>query len=83
MSEPAGDMVVAIFGDGDLGSPAEARAKAADLVADSIRILTCGLGDASAEDLAVISTEPVKPRSAASDSIVESIAGMASGLKRL
>lgn len=83
MAEPAGDMVVAIFGDGDLGSPARAKAKAAELVADNIRILTCGLGDASAETLAVISTEQTKPRAATGDSIVESIGKMATGLRRL
>jgi len=78
----AGDMVVAIFGDGDLGDEYAARSKAANLVADNIRILTCGLGDSSAESLAVISTESITPRTATPDSIVESIASMATGLTR-
>ncbi|MDN6554681.1 MAG: hypothetical protein L0K48_06955, partial [Bifidobacterium mongoliense] len=83
LAEPAGDMVVAIFGDGDLGPKARAQAKAAEFIADSIRILTCGLGDASAETLATISTEPTAPRSASSESIVESIVSMAAGLRKL
>lgn len=81
MASPAGDMVVAVFGDGDLGNPAAAQAKAAELVADNIRILTCGLGDASARTLAAISTEASEPRAATGESIIESIAGMASGLR--
>ncbi len=82
MDSPAGDMVVAIFGDGDLGNPSAAKGKAAELVADNIRILTCGLGEASAESLAEISTEGAAPRAATSESIVESIADMARGLKQ-
>lgn len=76
------DMVVAIFGDGDLGDPGAASTKAHELADDGIRILTCGLGEHSAETLAAISTEASAPRVAASDSIAESIASMARGLKR-
>lgn len=81
MEKPVGDMVVAIFGDGDLGNPKAAKDKAEELIADHIRILTCGLGDASAGTLAAISTEAIKPRAASSESIADSIASMARGLK--
>lgn len=79
-----GDSVVAIFGDGDLGEPHRARTRAAELQEKNIRILTCGLGDASAESLAEISTESREaPRSAATqDDLPDAIAGMASGLLR-
>jgi len=83
LSDPRNDMVVAIFGDGDLGDLSAAKAKAAELAADNIRIITCGLGDSSAETLAEISTEKSEvPRTASNDSIVESIASMAKGLVR-
>jgi Mg-chelatase subunit ChlD len=83
MHEPAGDRVLAIFGDGDLGNPTRAVAEAELLKADGIRIITCGLGDQSAAQLAVISTETTEsPRSATSDSIADSIASMARGLVR-
>jgi len=83
MALDVGDRVVAIFGDGDLGPRAVAEAKAAELVADNIRILTCGLGDGSASELAVISTESTSagPRTAQPDSIADSIASMARGLR--
>lgn len=83
MQMPAGDRVVAIFGDGDLGNPQTAKAAAAELQADGIRIITCGLGDASAAQLDVISTEISEaPRSATSDAIADSIASMARGLSK-
>lgn len=82
METPADDLVVAIFGDGDLGNRETARAAASKLVADNIRILTCGLGDSSAKTLAEISTEAAAPRAAAADTIAESIASMARGLKK-
>ncbi len=79
-----GDRVIAIFGDGDLGDPGAATARAAQLRAENIRIMTCGLGQASAESLDVISTESggAGPRVAAVDDIADSIAGMSSGLRR-
>lgn len=83
LGQGTGDRVVAVFGDGDLGDQQRAQQKAAVLVADNIRILTCGLGDSSAADLAVISTETSAPRSASAESIGSSIAAMATGLKRL
>lgn len=83
MAAPAGDRVVAVFGDGDLGNPRSARDAASVLITDGIRILTCGLGEESAAQLDVISTETVDtPRAATSESIAESIASMASGLVR-
>ena len=81
MESPSGDMVVAVFGDGDLGNPHAARRKAAELVADGIRILTCGLGQSSAESLAAISTESSELRVAQATTIADSIAGMARGLR--
>lgn len=82
MSEPAGDRVLAIFGDGDLGVH-EPRQYAEPLIADGIRIITCGLGASSAAALAVISTETADvPRTSESGKIAESIASMSSGLTR-
>ncbi|MFT4188843.1 MAG: VWA domain-containing protein [Aeromicrobium sp.] len=80
MALDVGDRVVAIFGDGDLGPQAAAERKAAELVADGIRILTCGLGEGSARELATISTEEAAPRTATNDTLADSIASMAQGL---
>lgn len=79
-----GDRVVAIFGDGDLGNERGARSAADAMGAEGIRIITCGLGEASAESLGTISTESVagRPRMASTGSISDSIAGMATGLRR-
>ncbi|MCZ2817247.1 vWA domain-containing protein [Modestobacter sp. VKM Ac-2984] len=84
LANRGGDRVVAIFGDGDLGDVAGARAKSDVMRAEDIRIITCGLGLASAESLDVISTEATGagPRVAAQDDIADSIAGMAGGLRR-
>lgn len=84
MAQLAADRVVAIFGDGDLGSESAAVSASRPLIADDIRIITCGLGGASATALDVISTENTEtPRSAASESeITDSIAAMAQGLIR-
>ncbi len=82
MALDVGDRVVAIFGDGDLGDRALAERKATELINDNIRILTCGLGESSARELASISTEDSAPRTAAADNLAESIASMAQGLIR-
>lgn len=83
MEHPAADRVLAIFGDGDLGSRDRAIASARLLAADGIRIITCGLGDSSAAQLAVISTESTgAPRAATAETIADSIASMAGGLVR-
>ena len=82
MATDAGDRVLAIFGDGDLGNRQAAETKAAELIADDIRILTCGLGDGSAQELASISTEKAAPRTATSETLADSIASMAQGLIR-
>ena len=79
----ASDMVLAVFGDGDLGDPFEASRVAAKLTADGIRILTCGLGQSSAESLAIISTETSTTRVAETSTIADSIADMARGLRFL
>jgi uncharacterized protein with von Willebrand factor type A (vWA) domain len=78
-----GDRVVAIFGDGDLGNVERARNESERLVAKNIRILTCGLGEASAQGLNTISTEiSDTPRTAQADTIAQTIADMAAGLRR-
>ncbi len=84
LADRRGDRVVAIFGDGDLGDAAGARAKSDVMRAENIRIITCGLGLASAESLDVISTEATGagPRVADATDIADSIAGMAGGLRR-
>ena len=86
MAQNAGDRVIAIFGDGDLGDPAAAIRVAAELRAEDIRIITCGLGLGSAEMLAVISSEANAadaPRTAEQGRIADAIADMSSGLKRV
>jgi uncharacterized protein (DUF58 family) len=82
LQDKSGDLVIAIFGDGDLGDAARARAEALRLGEKNIRVITCGLGQASADQLDVISTETAAPRVAQADDIAGAIAGMASGLKR-
>lgn len=83
MARPAADRVLAIFGDGDLGPVDAAKRAASLLTADGIRIITCGLGMASAEMLAVISDErDSTARMADSGGIADAIAGMTSGLIR-
>lgn len=82
MATEAGDRVLAIFGDGDLGNRQAAETKAAALIRDDIRILTCGLGESSAQELASISTEKAVPRTATSENLADSIASMAQGLIR-
>ena len=82
MALDVGDRVVAIFGDGDLGDRRRAQEKASELINDNIRILTCGLGEASAQELAAISTENSAPRTATAEDLADSIASMARGLTR-
>lgn len=83
LADAAGDRVLAIFGDGDLGNRRAAIETAELLKADGIRIMTCGLGEASAAQLDEISTEASKaPRTATSTTISDLIAAMARGLVR-
>jgi hypothetical protein len=83
MATPAADRVLAVFGDGELGSPQAAIAASKPLIADNIRVITCGLGETSAAALDVISTETAEtPRSAGSETIADSISSMATGLRR-
>jgi uncharacterized protein with von Willebrand factor type A (vWA) domain len=78
-----GDLVAAIFGDGDLGDQNGAMRQSEVMRSHNIRIITCGLGLRSAQSLDVISTEENHaPRAAAPDTIADSIAGMATGLRR-
>jgi len=83
LASATGDCVIAIFGDGDLGDPENARREAARLAAHGIRVITCGLGDASAEELNAISTELDQvARVAQQGNIADAIADMARGLRR-
>lgn len=75
--------MIALFGDGDLGSPTEAKRVAAELAAQGIRIITLGLGYDSASSLDVISTEDLDaPRVATSETLAEDISAMRSGIVR-
>lgn len=57
MATEAGDRGLAIFRDGDLGIRQAAETKASALIRDDIRLLTCGIGESSAQDLASICRE--------------------------
>ena len=79
----SGDRAVAIFGDGDLGDAERAENIARTLTGRGIRIITCGLGLASARSLAQISTEErLAPRTADAGRLSEDIASMAAGLRQ-
>lgn len=83
LAERTGDRVIAIFGDGDLGSPARAVEEANRLAGLGIRVITCGLGQASGEALNIISTETEQaPRVAEAGAIAQAISGMSSALRR-
>lgn len=78
-----GDLVIAVFGDGDLGDRSGAMREASRLAARNIRIITCGLGNVSAQELSAISSEVGDaPRVANSGQIADAIADMASGLTK-
>ena len=76
------DRVIAVFGDGDLGKAQAAKECAAELAAQGVRIITLGLGDASAQALAEISTETVDltPRATTSSTMSADIQGLARGI---
>lgn len=75
------DRVIAVFGDGDLGNAAQAKARAKVLAKSGVRILTLGLGAASAAALNAISTEQHgAPRSTTSEKMADDIRGLAQGL---
>lgn len=83
LHDRGGDLVVAIFGDGDLGDRAGALRQAREMRAKNIRILTCGLDGSSAKSLDEISSEQRdRPRSAADGDVAGAVAGMASGLRK-
>ena len=82
LDEMAGDRVIAVFGDGDLGPQDVAIAEASRLAAKGIRVITCGLGEESAELLDAISSETAPARVAAHDDIAGAIARMSSALRR-
>ncbi|KUF06679.1 hypothetical protein AUL38_11675 [Leucobacter sp. G161] len=74
------DRVVAVFGDGDLGDEDAARAEAHRLTRHGIRIITLGLGSASAAALSVISTESLPTAAATTTTLSDDIRGLARGL---
>lgn len=69
-----GDRVVAIFGDGDIGSPRRVLDKVAQMKGEGIRFVTRGLGQASAQQFAEISDEEIEAVQ------VESVDGLATGI---
>jgi Mg-chelatase subunit ChlD len=78
-----GDRVIAIFGDGDLVDAQAAISEANRLIEKDIRVVTCGLGYESGQQLGVIdSASSETPRVADPADIAGAIAGMASSLKR-
>ncbi|WP_233050711.1 vWA domain-containing protein [Schaalia cardiffensis] len=80
--DPSGDRVIAIFGDGDLGDRERALEIAAQIRADGIRIITCGLGEDSADALGELADYEER-RHASSDAIEQSIRELATGLRRI
>lgn len=82
LQEYTGDRVVAIFGDGDLGSPARVHPLVARMKADDIRFVTRGLGAVAATEFGKISDEaPEHVRVDNEAHLAESIASMARSLK--
>jgi hypothetical protein len=77
-----GDLLIAVFGDGDLGDHGRAKSEADRLSQKNIRVITCGLGDSSAAQLGAISSEQTALRVAQHSDVSGAIAGMASALKR-
>lgn len=59
MGHLTGDRVIAIFGDGDLGAVDPAVRAAKEVTRHGIRIVTRGLGHASARSLSVIASDEV------------------------
>jgi Mg-chelatase subunit ChlD len=83
LADRDGDLVVAIFGDGDLGDREGAIKQARAMRAKNIRILTCGLDGSSAKSLDEISSEDRdRPRSAADGDVAGAVAGLVSGLRK-
>ena len=77
-----GDRVVAIFGDGDLGTPARVHPLVEQMKADSIRFVTRGLGAVAAKEFGKISDEePGQVHVENEERLAESIASMAKALK--
>lgn len=81
----AEDRVIAVFGDGDLGVHAAMTGRfAAHLKTQGIRIITMGLGHASATALSRIASETVDDEVmvASRETLVENISSMSRGLRR-
>jgi uncharacterized protein (DUF58 family) len=77
----AGDRVLAIFGDGDIGPVEPALAASRRASALGIRIIVRGLGEYAAASLRQIATEP-KDLDSASD-VVASAAGIEAGISSM
>jgi Mg-chelatase subunit ChlD len=71
-----GDRVMAIFGDGDLGPRGPAKEAAREVARHGIRIVTRGLGPASARELAKIATADADAGAIESGDIASGIASM-------
>ncbi|PPF43815.1 hypothetical protein C5B85_11740 [Pseudoclavibacter sp. AY1F1] len=74
------DRVIAVFGDGDLGPhAAHARTLSGRVGSRGIRILTLGLGDTSAAEMAGIETENASgsPHAATTETLSDDIHGLA------
>jgi Mg-chelatase subunit ChlD len=82
LQDHTGDRVVAIFGDGDLGTPGRVLPLVAEMKAENIRFVTRGLGDVAAQAFGEVSDEePERARVDDEAKLADSIAGMASALK--
>jgi Mg-chelatase subunit ChlD len=79
----AGDRVVAVFGDGDLGPREAVLAKVAEMKDDNIRFITRGLGPVAAREFGEISSEEgcSEVEVGSVDDLAAGIAGMAASLR--
>ena len=82
MGALTGDRVIAVFGDGDLGPAGPALSAAREVARHGIRIVTRGLGRASAEELAKIETDGAPAEVIESGDIAAGIAAMAKAIIR-
>jgi uncharacterized protein with von Willebrand factor type A (vWA) domain len=79
----AGDRVVAVFGDGDLGTPHRVMPKVEQMKRENIRFVTRGLGDVAAQAFGSISDEaPETARVDSVEDLADGIAGMATVLRK-
>lgn len=77
-----GDRVVAIFGDGDLGTPHRVHPLVEEMKRAGIRFVTRGLGNVAAEEFGRISDEePEKAKVESEEELSSSIASMVGALR--